>query len=96
VLLGVARRRGWDETVTVLLHHVPDSEEFEGGYEAETMKDVPNDVRISCDDPDSMEEALDHFIGGLALLGFEGRVVVEDAAELGPKQRYEVEAPPQA
>lgn len=29
--------RSWDKKVVVVLHHVPDSEDFDGGYEAVTM-----------------------------------------------------------
>src|SRR3712207_2388674 len=40
-LLGVAHGSAWGEDVTVLVHHVPESEESEEVYEAVTMKGVP-------------------------------------------------------
>jgi hypothetical protein len=36
-LLGVTRNKTWGDKVTVVLHRIPESEEYEGGYETETM-----------------------------------------------------------
>ena len=89
-LLGVARTGGWGERVTVILHHVPESEESEEGYEAVTMKGVPYDVSITGSASYSAEDALTHLLDGLRALGFTGIVAVEDATEPGPIERYEV------
>ena len=89
-LLGVARRAGWGEKVAVVLHHVPESEEYEGGYEAVTMKGVPHDVSITGSDPSSAEVALGHLIDGLRAFGFTGRVAVQDVTGPGSNERYEV------
>lgn len=82
----------WGTTVTVVLHHVPEDEDFEGGFEAVTMRGVPGNVAISGSDRDSSEAALDHLLGGLRALGFAGRVAVEDATAVGGMHRYEVAA----
>ncbi len=92
-LLGVARTGTWGEKVTVILYHVPQSEESEGEYEAMTMKGVPYDVKVTGGDPDSKEAALDHLLDGLRAFGFSGRVAVEDATYIGGVQRYEIERP---
>lgn len=89
-LLGVVSTGGWGEKVTVILHHIPESEEHEEGYEAVTMKGVPHNVSITGSDPHSAEGALNHLMDGLRALGFDGRVAVEDATRLGPIERYEV------
>jgi hypothetical protein len=36
-LLDVTRNKTWGDKVTVVLHCIPESEEYEGGYETETM-----------------------------------------------------------
>ena len=94
-LLGVARTGGWGEKVTVILHHIPESEESEEGYEAITMKGIPYAVSITGSDSHSAEGALNHLLNGLREFGFTGRVAVEDATEPGPIKRYETEVPPQ-
>ncbi len=86
----------WGTTVTVVLHHAPEDEDFEGGFEAVTMRGVPGNVAISGSDRDSREAALDHLLGGLRALSFTGRVAVEDATEVGRVDRYEVPASGQA
>ena len=91
VLLGVARTEGWSETVTVILHHFPESEESEEGYEALTMTGVPYDVSITGSDSDSAEGALNHLLGGLRAFGFSGLVNVEDVTEIGRVERYAVD-----
>src|SRR5215217_3998866 len=94
-LLGVVAKISWGGKVTLVLHHIPESEESEGNYEAVTMKGVPHGVTIAGNDPDSAEGALSQLISGLKAFGFAGRVVVEDATELGPMKRYEVDLQPQ-
>ncbi len=37
----MAHGSAWGEDVSVVVHHVPDSEEFGVGYEAVTMKGFP-------------------------------------------------------
>ena len=90
-LLGVARTGGWGEKVTVILHHIPESEESEEGYEAVTMKGVPYAVSVTGSDPDSAEGALNHLLDGLRTFGFTGRVAVEDTTEPGSIKRYEID-----
>lgn len=84
-------REGWDEQLTVVVYHVPESEDFEGGFEAVTMVGVPYGVSIKGSDPSSAEGALAHLLDGLRAFGFAGRVLVEDASGLGHVERYEVE-----
>jgi len=91
-LLGVAHRSSWGEKVTVIVHHVPESEESEGEYEAVTMKGVPHGVSITSSDPESVEGALNHLLDGLRAFGFTGRVTVEDATGLGQVDRYDIPA----
>ena len=86
VLSGV-----WGEEVSAVLHHVPEDEDFEGSYEAETMTGVPNGVRITGSGEESKEAALDHLVGGLMLLGFRGALVVDDVTEPGRNDNYRVE-----
>src|SRR5215211_3615674 len=90
-LLGVAHKSTWGEEVTVIVHHVPESEESEEGYEAVTMKGVPHGVIITGSAPDSAEAALNRLLDGLKAFGFRGRVAVEDATYIGGVERYEVE-----
>ncbi len=92
-LLGIAERKEWGEKVTIMLHHVPESDEFEGGYEAVTIAGVPANVVVTGSDQDSAEGALNHLIAGLSAFGFSGRVAVEDATYIGGIERYEVEIP---
>ena len=90
-LLGVAAKRSWGDKVTVVLHHVPETEDFEGGYEAVTMVGVPHNVSVTGSDEDSAEGALNQLLSGLEAFGFSGRVAVEDATCIGGVERYEVE-----
>jgi hypothetical protein len=78
--------------VTVILHHVPESEESEGEYEAVSMKGVPHGVSITGSDPESVEGALNHLLDGLRAFGFTGRVAVEDATSSGRVERYQIDA----
>ncbi len=80
----------WEEKVTVVVHRVPESEGFEGGFEATTMTGVPHNVSVTGGDPSSAEGALNHLLDGLRAFGFAGRVAVEDATYVGGVQRYEV------
>ncbi len=82
----------WSDEVMVVMHHVPESEDYEGGYEATTMKGVPHDVIVTGSDRDSVEAALGHLLDGLRAFGFTGRVAVEDFTEPGQVERYEIEA----
>jgi hypothetical protein len=90
-LLGVSHGSTWGEKVMVIVHHIPESEESEEGYEAVTMKGVPYNVSITGSDSDSAEGALNHLLDGLKAFGFAGRVAVEDATEPGPIERYEID-----
>ena len=84
---------GWGGKVTVVIHHVPESEDYEGGFEAVTMMGVPHNVSITGSDPDSGEGALNHLLDGLRAFGFTGRIAVQDATYIGGVQRYEIEGP---
>jgi hypothetical protein len=81
----------WGDKVVVVLHHVPESEDFEGGYEAVTMMGVPYGVSVTGSDRDSAQGALSRLLSGLRAFGFTGRVAVEDATYIGGVERYEVE-----
>ena len=94
VLLGVTHKSTWCEKVTIVVHHVPESEESEEGYEAVTMKGVPHGVSITSEDPNNAEEALNRMLDALRAFGFAGRVTVDDATYIGGVQRYEIEVPP--
>jgi hypothetical protein len=89
-LLGVAHPRTWGEEATAILHHVPESEDSEAGFEAVTMKGVPYGVVVTGHDPDSAEGALNNLLDGLRAFGFEGRLSVEDVTRPGTVERYEV------
>ncbi len=80
----------WGDKVTVLVHHVPESEESEGGYEAVTMSGVPLGVSVLTE-ADSPPEALERLLGALKVFGYSGTVAVEDATYIGGVQRYELE-----
>ncbi len=80
----------WGDKVTVIVHHVPESEDFEGGYEAVTMMGVPYNVSVTSSDSRSAEGALDHPIDGLRAFGFSGRIAVEDVTSIGNVTRYEL------
>jgi hypothetical protein len=45
VLLGVAHKSTWGDRVTVILHHVPESEANESGYEAAPCSTPPQTAR---------------------------------------------------
>jgi hypothetical protein len=91
-LLGAVPPATWKQEITVVLQHVPESDDGPSEYRAETLSGVPNDVVISGGSQSSSREALDHLLGGLSLMGFSGTVVVEDDAGRG-FDRYEVEVP---
>lgn len=86
-----AASAGWGSKVTAAVHHIPESEEFEGGYEAVTMTGVPENVAVVGSDPDSAEGALNHLAAGLRAFGFSGRIAIEDATYIGGVQRYEID-----
>lgn len=92
VLMGVAHSTTWGEGVTVVVYHIPESEDSEEAFEAVTMKGVPYGVSISGYDSSCAEDALNQLLDGLRAFGFAGRVIVEDATEPGPLRRYEVQA----
>jgi hypothetical protein len=69
----------WGSKATVVVHHVPESEDYEGGFEAVTMTGVPYNVSVTGSDPESAEDALNHLLDGLRAFGFSRRVAVEDA-----------------
>lgn len=80
----------WVEKVVVVVHHVPESEESEEGYEAVTMSGVPLGVSVSSDS-ETAQEALDGLLGALKAFGYVGTVSVEDATYIGGTQHYELE-----
>ena len=82
----------WNDRVTVVLHHEPESEDYEGGYEAVTMTGVPGMVWITASARDSKEEALGRLLNGLRTFGFNGLMLVEDVTEPGRNERYEFQA----
>ncbi len=81
---------GWGERITIVLHHVPEDEGFEGGFEAVTVAGVPHGVSVMDSYRDSAEGALEHLLKGLRAFGYVGRVVVEDATRTGRVGRYEI------
>ena len=38
---------GWGDRVTVVLHNVPETEDFKGGFEAVTMMGVSHNISIT-------------------------------------------------
>lgn len=101
VELGLYRRdredceqltEAWGDKVTVVVRHIPESEDHEGSFEAVTMTRVPYNVSITGSDRDSAKDALSHLLEGLRSFGFSGRVTVEDATYVGGVQRYEIQA----
>lgn len=84
-------KEAWGGRVTVAIYHVPESEDFEGGFEAVTMNGVPHDVSVTGSNPDSVEAALDHLLKGLRVFGFYGNVLVEDISHAGRVERYEIQ-----
>ncbi len=93
VLLGVVAPTAWGDEVRVIVHYRPEDEDYGGGYEATTMMGVPHSVVVNGYDEDSAEGALDNLLLGLQAFGFRGRVLVEDATELGHPRQYEIEVP---
>lgn len=88
-LLGAVSPTDWRRGVDVVLHYVPESEDGPAEYRAETLSGVPNDVVVR-GGGDSPRGALNHLLGGLALMGFSGTVLVDDAA--GENfERYEIQ-----
>ncbi len=81
----------WADRIVVVLHHVPESEATEEGYEAVTMGGTPMGVSIAASASDTAQEALDRLIGALGTFGYTGTVAVEDATATGVPERYEVE-----
>ncbi len=81
---------GWGDKVTVVVHRILESEDFEGGFEAVTMSGVPGMVTVTASDRDSKEEAFERLREGLRAFGFSGTLAVEDATGLGRPVRYEV------
>jgi len=74
------------------VHHVPESEEYEGEYEAVTMMGVPHNGSVTGRDCDSAECALSPLLDELRAFGFEGRVAVEEATQIGRIESYEIPA----
>lgn len=81
----------WGDKVVVVVHHVPESEESEEGYEAVTMGGMPLGVSITASDSDTAQEALDRLLGALKVFGYIGAVTVEDATQMGEIERYQLE-----
>lgn len=82
-----------DARLTIVVHRVPESEDYEGGYEAATLSGTPRGVVISSPGHASSEEALDNLLRALGELGIAGTVRVEDATYLAGVQRYEAAIP---
>ncbi len=80
----------WGKRVTVVVHRVPETEDFEGWYEAVTMSGVPHGVSVLGSDLESAEGALGHLLDGLRAFGFAGRVAVEDSTYIGGVLRYKI------
>jgi hypothetical protein len=74
-----------------VIHRVPESEEYEGGFEAATMGGIPAMVIVTASDRDSKEEAFERLREGLSAFGFAGTLAVEDATGLGRPIRYEID-----
>ena len=83
----------WGEKVTAVLHRVPETEEAEGGFEAETMGGVPLGVSVTAFE-DTAREALDRLLSALSAFGYSGPVAVEDATGLGRPERYDIDVAP--
>lgn len=62
----------------MVIHNVPEGEDYEGSFEAVTMTGVPYNVSVTGSDPESAEDALNHLLDGLRAFGVSGRVAVED------------------
>lgn len=81
----------WGERVLVVVYHVPESEESEGGYEAVTMGGTPLGVSVTAGDADAASGAVEQLIGALRVFGYSGAVTVEDATYIGGVKRYEID-----
>ncbi len=92
VLMGAVPPSTWKREVTVILHYMTESEDGPAEYRAETLSGVPNNVVVNGGSDSSPQEALNHLLGGLLLMGFSGTVLVEDGAR-EEFERYEVEVP---
>lgn len=79
--------------MTVVVHRVPETKDYEGGYEAATLSGTPRGVVISSPGHASAEDALDNLLGALSELGFRSAISVEDATCVGGVQRYEAVVP---
>jgi len=79
----------WGGKVNIILHHIPEDRDIEGGYEAITVVGVPYGVSVVGSDPDSPVAALNQLLDGLRVFGFTGRVEVEDTTNPGSVERYE-------
>lgn len=82
----------WDEKVSVFLHHVPESEEGEGGYEATTMGGAPYGIIVATGEMETAQEALARLLAALRTFGYSGAVTVEDSTYVGGVQSYETQA----
>ena len=80
----------WSEKVTAVLHRVPETEDFEGGFEAVTITGVLHNVMITGSDPETAGGALEHLLAGLRAFGFSGTLAVDDATYIGGVNRYEI------
>ncbi len=80
----------WGERVVAIVHHVPETEESEGGYAAATLGGTPLGVAIIAEDADTAGEAIDRLVGALRVFGYSGAVAVEDATYVGGMRRYEI------
>lgn len=81
----------WGDQVTVVVHHIPESEETEGGYEAVTMSGVPLGISVSTGEMETAQEALDRLLSALSIFGFAGTVGVEDTTYIGSVQHFDIE-----
>ncbi len=72
---------------------MPDSEDGPAEYRAETLSGTPNNVMVRGGHENSARGALNHLLGGLALMGFSGMVSVSDGSGEG-FEKYEVEVRP--
>jgi hypothetical protein len=80
----------WGGKATIVVHRVPETDDYEGGYEAATMAGTPRGVVITSPGHASAEEALENLLTALGELGYAGTVAVEDATYVGGVQRYEM------
>jgi hypothetical protein len=91
-LLDAVPQAAWNGELNIVLHYIPVSDDGPAEYVAETLSGVPNGVKVQGGDPYSARGALEHLLGGLALMGFSGVVSVNDGS--GREfQRYETQVP---